>query len=144
MTKAIGLVRELQQMQEQMARLLELSRQEASLASAPGGWHPPVDVYEDGQSVVVEMELPGLGQEEIDVQVVDGSLVIQGERQRREGTERVCQRNERGFGPFRRTFLLPAAVDTAQIRASCDRGVLTVILPKQPENRPRQIEVAAR
>lgn len=144
MDKTGDLTRELRQLQEQMGRLLELARRDAA-GEPGGGWQPPVDIYEDGQRVVLEMELPGLEQHEIDVQVVEGALVVQGERRcSRAEDGALCQRSERSYGPFRRTFLLPAGVDAARIRASCERGVLTVVLPKQPAEPTRQIEVLVR
>lgn len=140
------LPRELRQMQEQMSQLLEAVRRGGAADSLDAGsWQPPVDIYENALAVVIDLELAGLEQKTIDVHIAEGALVIQGERGReRSGEGWVCQRSERSYGPFRRTFLLPTGVDVEQIQASCERGVLTVVLPKQPAAAPRQIEVAVR
>lgn len=136
-------LREMQLMQEQMNRLLGISREKAFAEPFEQGfWQPAVDIYEDDQVVVVKMELPEVAQEDIQVQVENHSLSIQGERRlEREEKKQNYLRIERCYGPFRRTFSLPVTVDEEQIRASCDHGVLKVILPKKPSSHSRQIEV---
>lgn len=136
-------LRELRMMQDQMNRLFDLSR-ERGLGDPleEGFWQPPVDIYEDEHEVVVKMELPEVDQQDIEVQIEDNSLVIRGERKlEREEKRQNYHRIERSYGPFRRTFTLPADVDQEQTRANCDRGVLKVVMPKKDAPRPRQIEV---
>ena len=136
-------LRELHIMQEQMNRLFERSQQGgAGEPFEEGGWTPPVDVYEDAAEVVVKMELPEVDQEEIAVQIEGNSLVISGERKLERAEQRQnYHRIERGYGPFRRTFALPEGVDPEQTRASCERGILKVVLPKLRNAEPRQITV---
>ena len=134
---------DLRMMQEQMTRLLDTTRDKVSDDSLQEGlWQPAVDIYEDDQVVVVKMELPEVALEDIQVQVENHNLTIRGER-RLEGEDKKqnYHRIERCYGPFRRTFLLPTTVDEERIRASCDQGVLKVILPKKKSSAPRQIEV---
>lgn len=136
-------LRELRLMQEQMNRLFDQSR-ERNLAEPfeEGGWVPPVDIYEDGEAVVVKLEVPEVKQEAIDVQIEGNSLVISGERHLDQAAERPnYHRIERGYGPFRRSFTLPAGVDPEGTKASFEGGILKVVLPKLAAAGPRQITV---
>lgn len=136
-------MRELKAMQEQMNRLLEMSRaRSVEDFFEPAGWEPPLDIYEDGREVVVKMDLPGVEQSDIQVQIEEGVLVIQGER-RPEMEERTqnYHRMERAYGKFRRTFSLPVTIDQERVVASCDKGVMTIVLPKKSDAKPRSIEV---
>jgi HSP20 family protein len=134
---------ELRTMQDEMNRLFNLSR--ARLCSEPledGFWQPPTDIYEDKDEIVVKMDLPEVDQEDIDVSLEDNRLVVQGER-KLEGEERRQNyfRIERAYGPFRRSFALPADIDQDRIAAVCERGVLKIVLPKKESGEPRQIDV---
>lgn len=136
-------LRELRGLQEQMNRLLEQGRACADDASPEAGpWQPPADIYEDEHAVVLKLELPEIDQREIEVRIEEQLLVVTGERRLEYEEQRHnYQRIERSHGPFRRTFALPATVDLEQIRASCERGVLRVVLPKTRPQQPRQIEI---
>lgn len=136
-------LQELRSMQEQMDRLFEQTRQRALGAPLePELWQPAADIYEDEREVVLKMELPEVEQKDIDVQIEEDSLVISGERRlEREEARQNYHRIERSYGPFRRTFALPAAVDQGRIRASIEQGVLTIVLPKRTSGQSRQIEV---
>ncbi len=136
-------LRELRTMQDQMDRLFELTRQRALGEPLESGlWQPAVDIYEDEREVVVKMEVPEVEQKDIDVQVEGDVLIICGERRlEREEARQNYHRIERSYGPFRRTFALPAAVDQGLIRASIENGVLRVNLPKRGSSQSRQIEV---
>lgn len=136
-------LQELRSMQEQMDQLFEQTRQRAlGGALEPGLWQPAADIYEDEREVVVKMEVAEIEQKDIDVQIEEDNLVISGERRlEREEARQNYHRIERSYGPFRRTFALPAAVDQGQIRASIENGVLKIVLPKRNSGQPRQIEV---
>lgn len=106
-------------------------------------WAPALDVHEDKDGYTVNVELPGLKREDIDVSLHDGSLVISGERKAEnieEGTE--VHRRERFYGKFSRVLSLPTAVNADKVNASYKNGILTVTLPKAEEAKPRQINVA--
>jgi len=136
-------LRELQAMQEQMNRLFELSRDRTfSEPFEQGLWQPPVDIYEDDLEVVVKMEVPEVEQSDIDVQIEEGVLIIRGERKlEREEKKQNYHRIERSYGPFRRSFSLPATVNQGEVSATCEKGVLKVVLPKKGASQPRHIEV---
>jgi HSP20 family protein len=135
--------KELRTMQEQMNRLLDLAwNREVSEELSEGVWQPPVDIYEDEDSVVIKAELPDIDQKDIEVRIEDNTLMLKGERKldhslKKENYHRV----ERYFGPFQRSFSLPPTIDQEKVKANCERGVLTIILPKKEEKKPKQISV---
>jgi HSP20 family protein len=94
-------------------------------------WRPPSDVYETPDEVVVTAELPGLDDSEIDIQLFDDALVVQGQRRlpRPEGDARY-QAAEIRQGPFRLEVPLAGAIDSERVDARLERGLLTVTLPK--------------
>jgi HSP20 family protein len=105
-------------------------------------WQPLVDIYEDEREVVVKMEVPEVEQKDIDVHIEEGTLIIQGERKlEREEQKHNYHRVERNYGAFRRSFSLPATVNQGEVSATCEKGVLKVVLPKKAAAKPRQIEV---
>ncbi len=99
------------------------------------GFTPTVDVVEDDQKFELYADLPGVKQEDLDIQVEKDVLTIKGER-------KLERRGERVAGAFSRAFTLPKHVDVEHIAASLKDGVLTVTLPKRPVAQPRQIKVA--
>ncbi len=135
--------RELRAMQEQMNRLLDLAwNKEPSEELREGIWQPPVDIFEDAESLIIKAELPGIDQKDIDVRIEDNTLTLRGERrQDQEVRKENYHRIERYYGSFQRSFSLPATIDQEKIKATCDRGVLTIVLPKKEEIKPKQISV---
>jgi len=107
------------------------------------GWSPALDVFDDKDSLVVKVELPGLKKDEINISLHDGVLTVSGERKREtEKKEGESFRSERYFGKFQRSVTLPTAVDSTKVSASYKDGVLTVELPKAEEAKPKQIAVS--
>jgi HSP20 family protein len=107
-------------------------------------WTPPCDVFETAKEIVIKAELPGLKKEEVNVSVENNLLTISGERKFEEETGREnYHRIEFTYGQFRRSFTLPQFVDTAKITAGFKEGILTLLLPKREEAKPKQIEVLA-
>ncbi len=105
-------------------------------------WAPSVDVYEDTEKLVIKAELPEMDQKEIEVKVEDNHLMIRGERKlEKEEKKENYHKIERSYGCFSRSFTLPTTVDQEKIKATYDRGVLKVELPKREETKPRQISV---
>ncbi len=122
---------EVHTLREEMDRLLDRSRrQRFSETSEPQGWRPPADIYEDARGLVIEMEVPGMREEEIVMRLEESALIIEGERGL-PGAEqgRHYHRIERAYGSFSRSFFLPAAVDRANIQAVCEEGLLIVTVP---------------
>lgn len=104
---------------------------------------PPVDVYEDEHKVVLKLEVPGIKQEDLSIQMENNTLSIKGERRfEQEEKEENFQRIERRYGSFYRAFTLPTTVDSENIQASYDAGILKVELLKRAETKPKQIKVS--
>ncbi len=112
---------------------------------AAATWVPAVDVLEEADAIRIMAEVPGVKPEDVKISVEGNVLTIQGMKEQvaEENTERV-HRYERTYGAFERTFTLPTTVDAEHIKASYDKGVLTVTLPKVEKAKPRQIQVEAR
>jgi HSP20 family protein len=109
-------------------------------------WFPPCDVVEDGDSVRIMMELPGVEPDDVRLSLENNILTIRGEkRQQQESSEggRV-HRYERSYGSFERSFSLPNTVDADKVSAEYDNGVLMVKLQKAERMRPREIPLNAR
>jgi len=113
------------------------------LRAAPGGnrgFLPPVDIWEDEQRVVIQLDVPGCKLDDLSAEAVDGQLVVTGERAPgNDATRRY--RSERWQGRFVRSFTLPQGVDGANIQADYEDGVLTVMLPKPEEAKPKRIDI---
>ncbi len=137
-------LRELKSMQDQMNRLLNLSWNHdlPNEDIKEGLWQPPVDIYETVDSIVIKAELPDVDQKDIEVRIEDGTLILRGERKHEDEVKKEnYHRIERYFGSFQRSFSLPTTVDQEQVEASCDKGVLTITLPKREESKPKHITV---
>jgi HSP20 family protein len=91
------------------------------------------DIYETNESIVYELDLPGVAKTDFNVQVKDNRLLVRGRRARAYDGGVKQQLSERGFGEFVREFIVPAGVDTTQTKAKLDNGVLRISLPKQAE-----------
>jgi len=113
-----------------------------SEAPAASSFVPAVDVYEDAQGLTLKLEIPGVKQEEIDVRLENQTLTVKGERKLESDLKQEnFHRIERRFGSFARTFTLPQTVDTENVTAAYDAGVLTISLAKKAEAKPRQVKV---
>ena len=107
-------------------------------------WAPPIDVREDEKEILLELELPGIRQEQVDISVDNGVLTIRGEKsvERKEGDNARYHFIERRFGSFSRSVMLPSGVDEDQIAAAFDQGVLTIRIPKAALPQPKRIQIA--
>ena len=105
-------------------------------------WSPPVDVEETPEELVLRAELPGMNREDIDIELEDGVLTIQGEKREEQRGENVTGLlYERRWGTFTRRFTLPRAVSPERVTASYANGILTVRVPKAEEAKGRKIEI---
>lgn len=94
------------------------------------GFSPDVDVFEADGAHILHCDLPGVAKADVRVRLEGARLVIEGERRRHEPEGSSARSLERGFGTFRREFLLPPDVDGEGVKASLDEGVLTVTVPR--------------
>ncbi len=138
-------LRELSTMQERMNKLFEdvmRSPNRADEGFAVAAWAPAVDIYETDKEIVMKAELPEMQEKDIEIKVEDNILIVSGERRMaKEVKEENYHRIERSYGNFNRSFTLPRTVDREQIKASYKDGVLTVLLPKKEEVKPKQIKI---
>ena len=139
--------REFSTQQDRMNRLNRIFRESYSPegpeeALTTTNYAPPVDIYEDEHNITLKMEVPGIDEKDIDVQVVSNTLTVHGERKiEKEEKEENFRRVERQYGEFTRSFTLPSSVDPAQVSAHYDKGVLKINLAKKAEAKPKQIKV---
>lgn len=121
----------------------EFGESKGAADEAAAGFVPPVDVYEDEKQIVLKLEVPGVKLEDLDIQLENQRLTVKGER-RFESEEKAenFHRIERRFGSFTRSFTLPQTVDTANVTATNDAGVLTISLQKKVEAQPKQVKIA--
>ena len=137
--------RELNTLQERVNRLFHESfssseGRDESLATS--NFAPAVDVYEDEHSVTLKIEVPGIDEKDIDVRIENRTLTVHGERKfEKEEKEENYRRVERQYGSFSRTFTLPNTVDTENVSADYEKGVLKIKLTKKAEAKPKQIRV---
>ncbi len=96
---------------------------------------PAVDITEKEESFEITAELPGMDQENIDIKLSNGNLIIKGEKERGQGRKKRkgYHLSERHYGSFQRAFSLPKGVDADKIEANFSKGVLSISLPKKPE-----------
>lgn len=110
--------------------------------SASGAWLPAMNISESEGAYQVDLELPGLGAEDVNVELHDGKLTISGERKAEEQSEdRRYHRVEHVYGKFERVLKLGTPVDEENVTASFKNGVLMVSIPKSENAKPRKIEV---
>ena len=102
---------------------------------------PAMDLWEDGDALRAEVELPGMKVGDLDVSVVGDELTIKGERTVESEESARFHRHERCAGSFHRVLQLPVQVDADKVEATLRDGVLTIVLPKAEATRTRKIEV---
>jgi HSP20 family protein len=105
-------------------------------------WAPAVDIYETENELVVKADLPDVNPQDLDIRVENNILTIRGERKfENKVNEENYLRVERAYGSFSRSFSLANSVKSEAIKADYQDGVLTLILPKREEAKPKQIKV---
>ncbi len=142
---ALRNVTPIQQLRQEMDRLWS-----GLLANVPDGpWsglvrgQPAVNVWEKDDSLMVEMELPGLKNDELEVSVVGDELSIKVRRAEPQQEGLTYHRRERPVGEFARILRLPVEVEAEHVDAELRDGVLSIKLPKAERARPRKISVVS-
>ena len=136
-------VRELDGLQSDMNRLFDGFFQNRTVNdSAHRRWIPAMDLAETEDHLVLRADLPGLTEDDVEIEIKDGVLTVAGERkaeheEKSEGYYRV----ERAFGGFSRSVSLPQGIDASAVSASFDRGVLEVRIPKPKERKATRVEI---
>lgn len=132
---------EMNRLQQQMSRLFDRwgGNGSSKMSSAVA---PPLNMWEDEESLYIEAELPGLGLDDLEIYVAgDNKLSLKGERKPPEQAGGTWHRRERGFGEFGRIVELPSPVDSDKVSARFQHGVLVITLPKREVAKPRRITV---
>lgn len=134
-----GRMMSVRQMMDRMledAFVMPREEQGATASSAP------LNVYEDGDNLVVEAQLPGVKSEDVDVSVERGTLTIRAETQaEQERKERNYLIREHRRGSFVRSIRLPGTVDPDAVKASFENGVLRLSFPRSEQAKPRRIAI---
>lgn len=132
---------QIQQFQNEMNRLLDRWNEDGPRSL---GWSafPPINVWEDGDTLHVEAELPGMKLADLEIFVTSNNqLTIKGERKSAAPENSVRHRQERGVGKFLRTLTLPFAVDANTVEARLEHGILLIQLHKHEAAKARKITV---
>ena len=138
-------LRELNSLQSEMNRLFN------TVFDSPSGgasgpvlrrWAPAMDLVETDDHFVLRADLPGMGEDDVKIEIEDTTLTVSGERKaEHESGGEGYYRVERAFGTFARTLTLPQGVDPEAVTANFNRGVLEVRVPKPEARKPRRIEI---
>jgi len=118
----------------------ELARREL-----PSMWVPPVNMVEEENDIKVQVQVPGIKPEDIEVEVEEDTLTLSGETiQEKEEEKGNCLRREIAQGKFYRHLHLPADVLPDKVKAEFENGILTVTLPKSEKTRRHKVKVGGR
>lgn len=108
-------------------------------------WVPAIDLAETEDSLVLTADLPGLSEDDVEIEVKDNVLKISGERSSSsEGKKENYHRVERSYGSFSRSLTLPEGIDPESVSAEFENGVLEVTVPKPAERKPHRITIGRR
>jgi len=129
-------------LQTQLSRIFEPFARTEDEDLVSGAWAPAVDVAETKEKIIVRAELPGMKQEDIQIEFENGLLTIRGERAIEKIENATWHRVERTYGNFSRSFTLPRTVDPERISATYRDGVLEISVPKREEAKPKQIRIS--
>jgi HSP20 family protein len=138
--------REINSLQQEMNRLFSTFFDTPAGSGAGNGgarrWIPAMDLVETDEHFVLRADLPGLSEDDVQIELEDNVLTVSGERkteheERKEGYYRV----ERATGAFRRSLTLPEGIDADAISATFDKGVLEVRIPKPEQRKPRKVQI---
>src|SRR6266516_7287673 len=137
--------RDLNMLQDRMNRLFEDASRNWNTdgPASTTTWSPAVDIFETDGEIVVKAELPGMERKDITLHLENNILSLKGERRFvKETKEENYHRIERSYGGFSRAFTIPVTVEEEKIRADYKDGVLTIVLPKKEQAKPKQIRIA--
>ena len=136
--------RDFSTLQDRMNRIARetFSPERSDEALTTSNFAPPVDVYEDEHNITLKIEVPGIDEKEINISIENNTLTVHGERRfEKDEKEENFHRVERMYGSFTRSFTLPNTVETEQVTAHYEKGVLKIRLAKKAEAKPKLIKV---
>jgi HSP20 family protein len=112
------------------------------LNSVESDIHVPLDVILDGDSYLIEMIVPGLDPEDLEIEIVENNVIVEGQFDEAEEDQKYL-RKERPTGKFRRVVRLPKLLDTEKTEANLQKGILSLRVPVAEEALPKTIKVKA-
>jgi HSP20 family protein len=125
---------EIRRLQSQMNRLFDDYRNEDDF--------PAVNMYGNEEQIVLTAELPGIDPKDLNLNVVQNQISLEGERKPYQPTTEVTyHRRERGCGKFFRSFRLPFDIDRDNVKADYKNGILTITMERAEETKPRKITI---
>jgi HSP20 family protein len=135
-------IRELDSLQGDMNRLFDQFFDGRAGNAASRRWVPAMDLVETDDHLVLRGDLPGLTEDDVDIEIKDNVLTVSGERtaqheDQAEGYHRV----ERSFGSFSRSLTLPHGVEPEKVEAKFENGVLEVEIPKPAEAKSTRVQI---
>jgi HSP20 family protein len=111
----------------------------------PVGFSPATDIYEKGNDLIVELQLPGIDPEKVDVSVEEDVLTVQGQAEKKtEVEDKNYYRKEIHHGSFYRSIPLPAHVEGDKASAAFDDGILKISIPKKKATKAKKVSVAVK
>jgi HSP20 family protein len=134
--------RELEELQEQTAQLLESVLGGGAGMPDARPWVPPVDIEETDDAWIIEAELPGVDKQDVDVDIRENELVIHGEIKEKE-RKGIIRRRTRRVGEFEFRVMIPGQLDPGSVDAKLDDGVLMVRVPKPAAAQSQRINVTS-
>jgi HSP20 family protein len=102
---------------------------------------PPIDIFDNGEGLVLRADLPGVSGDSLELQVQDNKLTLFGRVAPQAPTDARLVHQEYRVGDYLRSFILSEDVDHERISAKLTNGVLEVFLPRAPQAEPRKIQV---
>jgi HSP20 family protein len=136
------LLRDIFDLQDRMNRVFEESLRDTGFSRTPGQCNPPVDVFEDDDTLYVRAELPGVKREDVILDFSEGVITISGKKPyTHDNQNENYHMIERQYGSFRRSFSISHLVDSRAVRARMEAGVLEIVLPKLKDARTRQVPI---
>lgn len=139
--------REMMSLREAMNHLFEESfLRPGAFGSEEATLNTPLDVYETDNTIVIKAAVPGVKPEDLDITITGDVLTIKGEykEEQQQEQKRSYIRQERRYGSFSRTLTLPTAIDSNNVNASFENGVLTLEMPKRQDVKPKSVKIAAK
>ncbi len=145
--KFFGPMVELSRLQREVNRLFSLFVESNNPVVAPASaWDPSVDIVDDGETIRVLFELPGVEASDVKVTVRGRVVTVRGTKRGRtrprEGLRFYCM--ERYFGAFVKSVSVPQPVNARQAKSTLSRGLLEVVLPRVPDLREKEVEIAVK
>jgi HSP20 family protein len=112
-----------------------------TVSSEEDGWTPSLDVAETENELVVRVEMPGMSEKDVDINLSRGLLTISGEKKMEKVENETCHCMESCYGKFSRTVRLPFEVEADKVDATFNNGVLRITLPRSEAAKPKKIEI---